>query len=206
MRPLDQLEQTVAEQEKRAEAVEQKAPRAWLPTVIAAAALVLVLVLAGAMVLHSLHREQQLQAQAQAISELVAQVESYGGQPVVTVDPATDGPLPVPVVTNGVDGKDGQDGQDSTVPGPPSTIPGEDGTDGTNGTNGEDGEDGTDGQNGADGAQGPPGPGGVGIAVMECTSDGEWVVTMTDGTVQYPGACLVQPGPQEPPPDPEGTP
>ena len=51
---------------------------------------------------------------------------------------------------------------------------------------------------------GAPGAPGVGIASITCdTSTGAWIVTLTDGTVQYPGGtCVAQPAPQESPEPP----
>ena len=57
-------------------------------------------------------------------------------------------------------------------------IDGENGTDGINGTDGKNGVDGTDGKDGKDGKD------GVGIGKVEYNTDGNLVITFTDGTTQ----------------------
>lgn len=69
------------------------------------------------------------------------------------------------VSIKGIDGKDGQDGSN--------------GVDGTDGKNGIDGKDGTNGKDGIDGVD------GVGIKSVELNSDGELVITDTDGNVIF---------------------
>lgn len=59
-------------------------------------------------------------------------------------------------------------------------TPGRDGTDGTDGRDGQDGQDGTDGRDGEDGADGAVGPG---IKTSDVNSDGDLILTYTDGTV-----------------------
>lgn len=93
---------------------------------------------------------------------------------------------------NGLDGKDGINGKDGADGIPMDGIDGIDGTDGVDGTNGTDGKDGADGTNGTDGAD------GRGIAMIECHSTGDWIITYTDGTTTtVPGPCrVVTPTPQ----------
>ncbi len=101
--------------------------------------------------------------------------------------------------TNGKDGKDGKDGVDGTngVDGKNGTdgvngSSGSNGKDGANGTNGVDGKngidgtngvDGKDGKDGVDGKDGTDGLDGVGISQAKVNSDGELVLTFTDGRI-----------------------
>lgn len=158
--------------------------------------------------------EAEMTAQQQVISELAAQVEELGGVPVATAaPPPSAAPLPQGAPENGTNGTNGEPGP-SGPPGP-SGAPGrdgangtngEDGTDGVNGTNGEQGVTGQIGERGPPGERGPAGeqgPPGVGIASTVCDDDGQWIVTLTDGTVQYPGRCRADPAPQESPTPPQ---
>lgn len=72
---------------------------------------------------------------------------------------------------NGTDGKNGADGKNG--------INGKDGLNGTNGQDGKDGANGTDGQNGENGADGQD---GVGVSQAEINSNGQLVLTFSDGT------------------------
>ncbi len=90
---------------------------------------------------------------------------------------------------DGVNGKDGIDGKDG--------INGKDGTngkDGVDGKNGTDGTDGTDGIDGKDGVNGVDGKDGIGIKKTEINTDGELVITYTDGTVSNLGVVVGENG------------
>lgn len=76
---------------------------------------------------------------------------------------------------NGKDGKNGIDGKDG--------INGVDGSNGSSGSNGKDGVNGTNGVDGKDGKDGINGTDGVGISQANVNSDGELVLTFTDGRV-----------------------
>ena len=88
---------------------------------------------------------------------------------------------------DGADGTDGKDGVDGKTPyiqegywyidGVNTGVKAE-GTDGTNGTDGKNGVDGTNGKDGADGED------GIGIEKVEINTDGNIVITFTDGTTQ----------------------
>lgn len=116
----------------------------------------------------------------------------------------------------GPPGEDGDDGVPGAAGTPGRTVVGSPGSNGLDGGAGLDGAPGAPGSPGADGApgapgeagpQGPPGPAGEvgpvgpagtpgadgrGIAVLECQTDGTWLITYTDDTTSTtPGPCRV---------------
>lgn len=96
-------------------------------------------------------------------------------------------------VTNGRDGQDGADGQNG--------VDGKNGQDGKNGINGQNGADGLNGKNGADGKNGissnavvnsapetddrngTDDQNGMGIADIQIDDDGNFIFTLSDGSV-----------------------
>ncbi len=81
---------------------------------------------------------------------------------------------------DGADGKDGQDGADGKD--------GADGSNGTDGRNGINGKDGVDGKDGADGKDGKDGKDGLGIADIKIDENGNFIFTMSDGSIINAGS------------------
>ena len=93
-------------------------------------------------------------------------INSYG-ELVITYSDGTSTNLGVVV---GADGKDGTNGLD-----------GKDGVDGKDGINGTDGKNGVDGKDGINGLDGKDGIDGIGVAKSEINSNGELVITYSNG-------------------------
>lgn len=79
----------------------------------------------------------------------------------------------------GADGTNGKDG-----------IDGQNGKDGMNGTDGKDGVDGKDGKDGVDGTNGTDGEDGIGVTKSEINSNGELVLTYSDGSTANVGVVV----------------
>lgn len=73
-------------------------------------------------------------------------------------------------------------------------VVGRDGQDGANGADGKDGQDGIAGQDGADGANGKDGKDGVGVASAQISSDGQLVLTYTNGQISNLGKVVGEAG------------
>lgn len=131
---------------------------------------------------------------------LAEQVRALGDVPVAEVDGSSTPaivPLAGPRGIPGVTGPRGPRGLPGVgTPGRPGAD-GQDGAPGPAGPKGEPGPPGKDGSNGKDGPQGPP---GRGIASIDCTSGGDWLITYTDGATQtVTGPCRVLASSTEPP-------
>lgn len=146
--------------------------------------------------------------------------DATGGEPDAATPSQVNDTVDQAPAKNGEQGVQGIQGPRGLMGEPgqtgPQGEPGKDGaagTKGADGVNGKDGSTGKDGAKGSDGAVGPAGPAGPGgstgpqgpqgvpgfdgmngrgISNMTCGSDGSWVVTYTDGTVEtISGPCRV---------------
>jgi hypothetical protein len=96
---------------------------------------------------------------------------------------------------DGKDGKDGRDGKNGYTPVKGiDYFDGRDGKDGKNGRDGADGADGKDGSDGRNGKDGANGKDGTGIYNIEINSDGELIITLTDGKKKNCGVVVGRDG------------
>lgn len=144
---------------------------------------------------------RQVEAVEAANAVLAEQVRALGDEPAAEVDGTEAQRIVVPLAgprgIPGVTGPRGPRGLPGVgTPGRPGAD-GQDGAPGPAGPKGEPGPPGKDGSNGKDGSQGPP---GRGIASVDCTSGGDWIITYTDGATQsVTGPCRVLASSTEPP-------
>lgn len=149
-------------------------------------------------------RDAEAAERGEAIEALREQVLELGAEPIVEPVPESTSPT----VINGRDGKDAPPPtaqqmlaavQQCFTAGLCVAPKGDPGGVGEQGEPGRPGQDST--------VPGPAGAPGLGIATIECLTDGTWRFTMTDGTTRdTPGPCRLSPTPEPTPNPPEGEP